>query len=128
MESAARRLELLEEQGAVWRKHYEDEERRIEDEYQRENAAIEEEFRNALEKIRLEFEAKKDEVKKQFGAKEDLRKGSTNEPHSIDETPSPVCTTSEFNTNGLQHTIADVYYLNTAAERSTTTARNSAKQ
>lgn len=47
MESAERRLQLLEEQGALWRKYYEDEERRIEEEYQRSLEEIEATFRKA---------------------------------------------------------------------------------
>lgn len=77
-----------------WRKYYEDEECRIEDEYQREMAAIDEEFRKAKEKIQLEFAAQKDAVIKQFGAN-NAQKGSTNESQSINAVCSPsVCTTS----------------------------------
>lgn len=66
MESAARRLELLEKQGEMWRKYYEDEEQRIEDEYQRGLAEIKEAHRKAITAIRLEFSIRRDEVKRQF--------------------------------------------------------------
>lgn len=66
MEATIRRLQQLEEQGILWRKQYEDEERRIEEEYQRSLADIEESYRKAAEAIRLEFAARRAEVKKQY--------------------------------------------------------------
>lgn len=54
----------MEDQGIPWRKQYEDEERRIEEEYHRSLAEIEESYRKAAEAIRLEFAVKRAEVKK----------------------------------------------------------------
>lgn len=66
MEPAARRWEFLEEESALWRQHYDDEERRIEEEYQRDIAELEETFRKAAEAIKLDFAARIEEVKKQY--------------------------------------------------------------
>lgn len=80
----------MEEESAKWRKHCEDEERRIEEEYQRSLAEIRERFRKASKAIELEFAARKEEVKRQF-SDEDLREKSactTSQPEANNRHPA----------------------------------------
>lgn len=93
MESAERRLQLLEEQGALWRKYYEDEERRIEEEYQRSLEEIEATFRKAAKAIELEFSARKEEIKRQF-SDESASDKLNSESNAGPSKPLSGCTTS----------------------------------
>lgn len=95
MEATIRRLKFLEEQSLVWRKKYEDEERRIEEEYQRNLAEINAAFREAAQQIKLEYAAKRAEVIKQH-TDEQAGKGTIIDPNLV-ITPCKsvsVCTTS----------------------------------
>lgn len=98
MESVARRLELLQEEDALWQKHCENEKRRIEKDYQRSLTEMRKRFQKAAEAIKLEFTARKEEVKRMFSGK-DASEQIITKPKSVTGSSKPFsyCTTSPPN-------------------------------
>lgn len=84
MESTKQRLNQLEEQKELWRKHCKEEDKRIEDEYNREFAEIQREYEEASRLIELEFQTKR------AALKQDKCKITNVEPSSECASPQTV--------------------------------------
>lgn len=104
METTIIALQQLEERSKQWRKHYEDEEKRIEAEYERELAEIERAYKEAARKIRMDFHARREAVKRQHNG-EDVRE------------KQPVKSSQKIACNTAQHCRIAPYHRQSSAPR-----------